>query len=294
MSPELDLDLEAPARRGATHVTSDRRMAWSEWGPPDGTLVLLSPGAATSSSLGFATAALARLGVRLISLDRPGLGRSDPSPGRSLLDFAADVRAVAAARELGVPAMVGCSQGAPFALACAALGVISALAVVAGTDELAAPSMRDSLPPDLGRLIDQSERDPESAEAFFRGISPAMLLEMILSSSHEVDLAVYRSPRFASAFRAALDEGFAQGSAGYARDTLLAMRRWPFDASAIRIPVHLWYGRHDGSPVHSPDLGESLARRIPGATRTVVDDAGGAILWTHGPAILESLIAPPR
>jgi hypothetical protein len=37
--------------------------------------------------------------------------------------------------------------------------------------------------------------------------------------------------------------------------------------------VHLWYGRHDTSPVHSPDLGESLAYRIPGAMRTVVEKA---------------------
>jgi pimeloyl-ACP methyl ester carboxylesterase len=125
-------------------------------------------------------------------------------------------------------------------------------------------------------------------------MTPAMLREMIFASSHEVDLAVYREPGFAAAYAAALDEGFARGSDGYARDTLLAMRRWPFDPSAIRVPVHLWYGRHDRSPVHSPDLGEALARRIPGAVHTIVEDAGGAILWTHGAAILESLIAAAR
>jgi pimeloyl-ACP methyl ester carboxylesterase len=290
----MSMELSAPARRGMTHVTSERRVAWSEWGPPDGAPVLFSPGAAMSSSLGFATAALDRLGVRLIALDRPGLGRSDPSPDRSLLDFAADVRALAAARTLGIPAIVGVSQGAPFALACAVLGVVSAVAIVSGTDELAAPALRGALPPELGRLIDQAEREPEAAEAFFRGMTPAMMREMILGSSSEVDLAVYREPGFAAAFGAALDEGFAQGPEGYARDTVLAMRRWPFDVSEIRVPVHLWYGRHDGSPVHSPDLGESLARRIPGASRTVVEDAGGALLWTHGAAILEALVAATR
>ncbi|HWO20049.1 MAG TPA: alpha/beta fold hydrolase [Kofleriaceae bacterium] len=293
MSLELELDLGAPARRGATHVAADRRVAWSEWGPPDGAPVLFAPGAATSSALGFATAALDRLGVRLIALDRPGLGRSDPNPDRSLLDFAADVRALAAARDLGVPAIVGFSQGAPFALACAAQGVVSAVAIVAGTDELAAPALRDALPPEVRRLIEQAEHDPLAGESFFRGMTPAMMLEMLHSLSPAVDLAVYCHPRFVAAFREALDEGFAQGPAGYGRDTLLAMRRWPFDVQSIRIPVHFWYGRHDASPFHSPDLGESLARRIPGATRTVVDGAGGALLWTHGAAILESLVAPP-
>lgn len=290
----MTIELDPPARRGATHVTAERRLAWSEWGPPDGTPVLLSPGAATSSSLGFATGALGRLGVRLIALDRPGLGRSGGSPGRTMLDFAADVRALAGAHELGVPAIVGCSQGAPFALACAAAGAVSAVAVVAGTDELAAPPHRDALPAELARLIDQAEREPDAAEVFFRGMTPAMLREMIFASSHEVDLAVYREPGFEVAYAAALDEGFAQGPDGYARDTLLAMRRWPFDPSAIRVPVHLWYGRHDRSAVHSPDLGETLARRIPGAAHTIVEDAGGAILWTHGEAILEALIAAAR
>lgn len=286
--------MELDARRGSTRVTSDRRLAWSEWGPADGTPVLVSPGAATSASLGFALDALDRLGVRLIALDRPGLGRSDPAPGRSLLDFADDVRALAAARALGIPAIVGYSQGAPFALASAAAGAVSAVAVVAGTDELAAPAMRDTLPPELARLVEQAERDPEAAEAFFRGMTPAIMREMILGSSSARDLAVYREPGFAAAFGAALDEGFAQGPDGYARDTLLAMRRWPFELSAIRVPVHLWYGRHDGSPVHSPDLGESLARRIPGASRTVVEDGGGALPWTHGAAILEALVAARR
>jgi len=39
------------------------------------------------------------------------------------------------------------------------------------------------------------------------------------------------------------------------------------------------------------DLGASLAERIPGATRTVVDGGGGSILWTHGTEILEALLA---
>jgi pimeloyl-ACP methyl ester carboxylesterase len=68
------------------------------------------------------------------------------------------------------------------------------------------------------------------------------------------------------------------------------MQRWPFDPAEIRQPVHLWYGSLDASPFHSLDLGASLARRIPGAARTVVEGAGGSILWTHGTEILEALL----
>lgn len=87
-----------------------------------------------------------------------------------------------------------------------------------------------------------------------------------------------------------MDEGFSQGPAGYARDTALTMGRWPFDPSQISVPVEVWYGQQDTSPTHSPDLGSGLARLIPTAHRHIVQDAAGAVLWTHTQAILCSLL----
>jgi len=291
MREQVSVEVSAPARRGAARVAPERQLAWAEWGPADGAPVLFSPGAATSGSLGFATSALERLGVRLIAVDRPGLGRSDPSPNRTLLDGAQDLRALAAALSLDRPAIVGFSQGAPLALACAAAGAASAVAVVSGTDELAA--LRGTLPPPVQQQIALAESDPPALEAMFRGMTPAMLDEM-LAGSPEVDLAVYREPTFAAALAAAAHEGFAQGPNGFARDALLAMSRWPFDPAQIRVPVHLWYGAVDASPFHSPDHGASLARRIPGAARTVIEGSAGAILWTHGAEILAALVEARR
>jgi pimeloyl-ACP methyl ester carboxylesterase len=284
------LKLSAPARRGVLDVAPERQMAWSEWGAEDGAPVLFSPGAATSGSLGFAAGVVERLGARLIAVDRPGLGRSDPAPGRTLLDTAADIRALAAALALERPAIIGFSQGAPLALACAAADAVSAVALVSGTDELAGPMLRGMLPAEVRQLVELAESDPPAAEALFRGMmTPAMLKEMVRGSP-EADLAVYLAPAFAAAFASAVDEGFAQGPDGYARDTLLVMQRWPFDPAEIRQPVHLWYGSLDASPFHSLDFGASLARRIPSATRTVLEGAGGSILWTHGAEILEALL----
>ncbi len=287
----VSLGVNAPARRGAVHVTPARRMAWSEWGPANGAPVLFSPGAGTSSLLGFASDALERLGARLVAVDRPGLGGSDPSPDRTLLDGAADLRALSIALGLERPAIVGFSQGAPLALACAAAGVVSAAAIVSGTDELAA--QRGALAPPALERVQLAEADPAAAEAAFRGMTAAMLVAMV-GGSPAVDLAVYLEPTFAAAFAAAVDEGFIRGSDGFARDALLAMQRWPFDPATIRVPVHLWYGAADASPFHSPDHGAQLARRIPGAARTVIEGAAGAILWTHGAEILAALLEARR
>ena len=283
------IKLSAPARRGSHRIAAERQLAWSEWGPADGVPVLFSPGAATSGSLGFTAGVVEDLGARLIAVDRPGLGRSDPSPDRTLLDTAADLRALAVALELDRPAIIGFSQGAPLALACAAIDAVSAVALVSGTDELAGPVLRAMLPPQVRQMVDLAEADPPAAEAMFRGMNAAMLKDM-LGGSPEVDRAVYLEPGFAAVFAAAADEGFAQGSDGYARDALLALRRWPFDPAKIRTPVSLWYGKLDASPFHSLDFGVSLAGRIPGATRTVIENGGGSILWTHGTEIVEALL----
>lgn len=266
-------------------------MGFSEWGPQEGAVVLFSPGAGTSSFLGFGADVLDELGVRLVAIDRPGLGASDPDPDRTLESFARDVGALVRGRALRAPRMVGFSQGAPFALACAAAGVVTRLAIVSGTDELASGRFAGSLPAELTDLVQLAESDPDRAEALFRTMTAERLHHMVSSMSSPVDRAVYEQPAFDAAYRRALDEGFARGAAGYARDTLLAMRRWNLPLERITVPVDLWYGREDTSPVHSPDFGASLAERIPSARRELREDAGAALLWTHAREILGALLA---
>ncbi|WP_018791171.1 alpha/beta fold hydrolase [Salinispora arenicola] len=278
----------APDRVGEVQLSDGRLLGWAEWGPPDGTPVLFSPGAATSRWLGFGAEVIDRLGVRLASVDRPGLGASTPLPGRTFADFVADIRQFTAIRGLGRPAMVGNSQGAPFALACAEGGVTAALAIVSGADEVAAPEFASALPAELRKLVDWTVRDAAEAERFFAGFSADALLDLVLGGSPECDLAVYREPGFADAYRRALNEAFGQGAAGYARDTVLAMRPWAIDLDKISVPVDVWYGELDQS--HSPDNGSLLTTRIPGAQHHLVPAIGGAVLWTHAEPILSTLL----
>lgn len=279
----------APARFGASTLPDGRSLGWAEWGPPDGAPVVLSPGAATSRRLGFGADAVEQLGVRLISVDRPGLGVSTPDPGRTFADFAEDMRRFCELRGLERPLMVGNSQGAPFALACAVEGVVSALAVVSGADEVAAPEFTAGLDADLRELVERAVRDPAGAEALLAGFTAEAMREMVLATSPECDRAVYLDPDFDAAYRGALREGFAQGAAGYARDTVLAMGKWPFALDEIAVPVDIWYGEQDTG--HSPDRGELLAARIPRSHRSLVPGIGGALLWTHAEPVLASLLA---
>lgn len=291
----MDHGVREPERLGRTRLPDGRLLGWAEWGPADGTPVLLCPGAATSRRLAFGGDAVDAAGVRLVSVDRPGLGASDPAPGRTLTDWAVDIGHLVRERTLRAPLAVGFSQGAPFALALAAHRLVRAVAVVSGSDELAHPRFAHSLNPRARDMVDAVAAGPGAAEASFAGFGGAdALWELIITTSPETDRAVYTDPVFRHAFRRAMDEAFARGPAGYARDTVLAMSRWPFDPAGITVPVDLWYGQQDTSPVHSPDLGESLARLIPTATRHLLPAAGGALLWTHAEDVLRSLLAHAR
>lgn len=282
----VEVIVEDPDRVGFEVLRDGRDLAWAEWGPADGTPVVFCAGAGWGRWLGFGSAVLAEFNVRLVSVERPGLGDSTWTPGRTLLDWADDIR------QLGFtePAVVGFSQGAPFALACAAQGIASTVAIVSGGDELAHPGV--ALPPEVRRLVDLVAADPAGAESDFAQFGSAETLwRLSIEGSPEVDREIYLQPRFQKAFRRALDAGFSQGSAGYARDTVLHFARWPFRVEDLTSRVHLWYGGHDRNPTHSPDHGLTLAARIPTATRHYLPEAGGALLWTHAREILVNLLS---
>ena len=99
-----------------------RRLSTQSSGDPDGRPVFVLHGT-PGSRLGPhpRSAVLHRLGVRLISFDRPGYGGSDRLAGRQVADVAEDVLAIADAYGLKKFAVVGRSGGGPHALACAAL-----------------------------------------------------------------------------------------------------------------------------------------------------------------------------
>lgn len=100
----------------------------------------------------------------------------------------------------GTPAVVGNSQGAPFALACAEEGIPSAPAVVSGTDEVAAPQFASLLSADLRGLVERTACDPGGAGEFFAGFTADAMWGMVMAQIPACDLAVYQDPDFAAVY----------------------------------------------------------------------------------------------
>lgn len=243
-----------------------------------------------SGSLGFGATYLSALKLRLMAIDRPGLGLSDPHPTKTLSSWVDDMRELIDGNQLRPALAIGFSQGAPFAFALAGAGLVEAIAIVSGQDELSHPSMKPLLNPDVAQMIAAVEQNAAAFEQHFAQIATwDGLWQLIINMSAECDRALYLGDSFSHAYQRCLQEGFSQGAGGYARDLVNAVGAWSFALEDITIPVDLWYGGLDTSPVHSPDFGVTLASRLLQATHTLDPNEGGSILWTRSRDILSRL-----
>jgi pimeloyl-ACP methyl ester carboxylesterase len=281
--------MRPPDRTDGELLPDGRWLGWYEWGPSGGRPVLWCPGAATSGRLGFGFGAVDALGLRLIGLNRPGLADSSPHPAKTLESWCEDVAHVVAARRWQEPPAVGFSQGAVFALALGGAGLVDEVAVIAGQDDLA--HLAELLPDEIRSFVAAAGADPDGfVEQVTREMTPDTFLAMVGSMNGPRDRAVYESAQFAAAFAEAVHDAFRQGAAGYARDLVNALRPWPVPPEQVRVPVTLWYGEQDRSPMHSPDHGRTLSRRLPRAELVLLPDEGGSLPWTRGDEILRRLV----
>ncbi len=121
---------------GKMTLRDGRTISWMDRGPREGTPILYFHGFQGSrlETVPGLEATLARLNIRLISPDRPGIGLSTPSTERTVVGWAADVRELT--EHLlgpGVPfSIFGFSAGATYALACGQLPGLRAVALVSG------------------------------------------------------------------------------------------------------------------------------------------------------------------
>jgi pimeloyl-ACP methyl ester carboxylesterase len=239
------------------------------------------------------------LGVRLICLDRPGIGGSDERPGYRLLDWPDDV--VEVADQLGIArfAIEGFSGGAPFALACAyktphrltACGLISP-----ATGPFIQQAGSFALRSEVWMLV----HVPWLVRALFRlsmrfsGSDAASFEKKLLRAGKrlgEADQQVLRRPEIRKAFAEATAECFRQATDAATRDGIVYSRPWGFQVDAITCEkVFLWQGEQDGvMPASAASL---LAEALPYCTATFYPNEGHLSAFVnHAQGIWKALSA---
>jgi pimeloyl-ACP methyl ester carboxylesterase len=209
-----------------------------------------------------------QLGVRWVSYDRPGYGRSTPRPGRDIASAAADVSDIADALSLSQFAVMGHSGGGPHALACGALLPDRVIGVVSGS----------GLAPLGAGGLDWFAGMHAFGEAGLRAAIPGRAaLETYLAS------AEFDPEQFTPADHAALagpwswlgvvaGQAIEGGVGGAVDDNLAYVAPWGFEAGQIHPPVLYLHGGQDR--VVPSSHGEWLARHTPSAGLWLRPDDG--------------------
>jgi len=280
-----------------------RALAFCEWGDLDGAPVVLFHGMPGSRMFCPDERATADAGVWLITIDRPGYGRSDPKPGRGLTDWAEDFAGLSEALELPPCPIVGWSSGGPNALACAirAPDRVSSVGLAAAVGPYGeVPGSLDAAAPELRALIELLRRDPEAAldrvrrrcwwyaedwEQIFAGIGSD-------PDHDDPDDRLMARPEIMEPMRAWFREGARQGSEGYVEDWIAEQSSWGFSAADVSHEVHVWAGEQDR--LVGPEHGTWLADTIPRATLVTYPNAGHLFPITHWAEILAALCVPFR
>lgn len=290
-----------PLRDDAIRLRDGRRLAYAEWGDPQGATVFFFHGTPGSRLYCPDETITASSRVRLLTVDRPGIGGSDVLPRRTFAAWPSDV--VELADTLGVDefGVVGWSAGGPSAAACAALiparltGVgIGASRHLSQFNVAENPSAYDELDADDRHLFELAQQDPDAAARAAAEADAELLRalrdhpETFLEKVPEADRWYFEDAERRRSFLDAMREGVRQGPEAFAWEQIDVFLPWGFRLVDITIEVHVFHGELD-TWVERRHV-DFIVETIPNARLTVWPDSG------HGPSrhwreVLEAVAA---
>ena len=286
-SPRVDRTIE---------LRDGRRMAYCEWGDPDGMPVVLLHGAPCSRLFCPDEDATVAAGVRLLTIDRPGYGRSDPQPDRRLLDWPSDFVEFADQLELPPCPVIGWSAGGRYAMALAfsAPDRVTTLGLAASVGPvLEVPSAIGELSPKDRSFVAMLEDDRSAGLAAILASLDEWIAGdgwegMFRESWGEADDAILADPATLQAMKEMIRESVRQGPLGFAADEADAFSPWGFSLTEIRQPVHVWCGGAD-QQVRQPNA-DYLASSIPRATLVAYPGEAHLIPIPHWAEMLAAVV----
>jgi pimeloyl-ACP methyl ester carboxylesterase len=279
-------------------LSGGRALGYAEYGAPDGFVVIYTHGGlACRRDISAGAPIAAQNGIRLIAVDRPGIGFSDPNPGRTVVTWADDVAELCDQLGINDFAAMGWSMGGQYALALgyALQSSVTGVAVITGGLPLAGSDLFDQMPLVDRAYIRMAQRAPWLARVCLRSqglvarVTPGLYGRLAAHNLPAADGAVIRSEGFAS-FGEMSAEALRRAE-GHVEDYLAAMLPWGFDPEDVGVPVDIWAGADD--EFLDPSWPEELARRIPGAS-LYVRSGGHLMAHLHWQEIFDTLRANHR
>jgi len=268
----------------AVSTRDGRTLAYLEVGDPQGPLVIHNHGGPSSRfEARLLAGAASKNRLRLVCVERPGMGQSSRQKTRSYSGWADDMVTIANALGYRAFGVTGWSEGGPWALAAAAyidparLRHISSIAGGSyGTfgNNWAAQylSKIDAFGGALALRFRPGFRLMYASLGLTAEYFRNSFVKQLRKSVNDYDRQILLRPQVATTFGDACAECFAHGSDGLVRDAELLYRSWAFDVSTIDRRVHMWQGLDDRL-VPDP-INKAVADRMPGSVWHPVEGAG--------------------
>jgi pimeloyl-ACP methyl ester carboxylesterase len=244
-----------------------------------------------------------RAGVRFIAPSRPGVGGSDPQPGRTILDFAADVAELADRLGLGRFSLLGVSAGGPYALAVAhELGArVQRIALCSALSPFCLPHRAPGLRRRIGLPLTALAAAPGLARRLGDALLPVLtehprlITGVIAAHAAPSERARLESSQARTTASTSFLDAACGGVGGLVDDFLTYAHGWGFDPSGVESEVQLWHGACDPLvPVEhalqlaaalkncrvfiDPDAGHHFFRSSLGEILGTLVESGG---WSH-------------
>lgn len=288
-----------PQIEGNIAVGEDRQLGFAEFGAPQGRAVFWlhgTPGARRQIPV-EARVYAKQAGIRLVGVDRPGIGSSTPYQYESVLQFAEDLGTVADTLGIDKMAVIGLSGGGPYTLAAAAAmpdrvvaaGILGGVAPTIGPDAISSPLMT------LARIAEPVLAKAGlpigiAASGVIRAIRPVAspALEIYARLSPEGDRRLLGRPEFKAMFLDDLLNGSRRQLAAPLADAVLFARYWGFRLDEVKVPVHWWHG--DADHIVPFAHGEHAVSRLPDARLYPIPGESHLAGLGHAEAILRTVI----
>ena len=293
----IDVPAYAPPRDKEIRLGDGRRLAFCEFGTVDGPPAFFFhgwPGSRLDFAPNHDAAVDAR--VRVIAVDRPGIGGSDPQPGRRVLDWPTDVAELADSLGLERFAVLGFSFGGPYLRACAyalpdritRAGLVSCLGPI---DD---PDAKRGMPPATRYGLTAARVSPWLARPMVwftaRQALAGNLIDRLSKSTPPSDAEVLRRRHVREGLARSLVESFRQGNGHATWDGVAVARGEGFRLEDIEPELRIWHGEQDrNDPVA---MARAQEQRLSHVRAIYYPDDGHLIFFSRIEEILSELAAP--
>jgi pimeloyl-ACP methyl ester carboxylesterase len=270
----MAMSIERPKLEGNVAVGDDRQIGFAEFGDPQGRAIFWlhgTPGARRQIPV-EARAYAERKHIRLIGVDRPGIGSSTPHEYPNVLAFAEDLRTIADVLGIDQMAVIGLSGGGPYTLACAAAmpdrivvaGVLGGVAPTVGEAAIGGGLMGfgAKVAPALPVIGLPLRLAAVSLIHLIKPIAP-LAVQAYAMISPEGDRRLLQRPEFGAMFLDDLLNGSRKQLAAPFADVAVFAKDWGFRLDEVKVPVCWWHGDKDHIVPFAH--GEHVVARLPDA-----------------------------